>query len=166
MSYAGEKRHRNAIGITRALPGRRFPEAPDGEDHGAVSEDDEESARERIIREGILNGINDGSDSEGGDVLEGLSSSTTSTPPLSQLGDDEQEEQGARVDGGYIGADADMDPRLGLLASGLEPNDVKFDMFNWVQGACTALLSPFRLGLVRDPVWCCATSYLYVLPHS
>jgi hypothetical protein len=128
MSYAGRKRHKNENGLSIARPARLVPEDPDEED-----EEDEEGARAKVIAEQVLRDLLAQSDDDDVDLLD--SHSPISTPPMSQFGDDEQQLEGPRVDGGYTGPDAAMDTTPGVLAEELDANTVKWVIKKWVEGA-------------------------------
>ena len=130
MSYAGRKRHKNVHGLSTTVPERLVPEGHD--------EEDEDGARQRVTAERVLRDILERSDDEEVDLLG--SYSPTSTPPRSEFGGDEQDEEGPRVDGGFAGPDQPMDTMPGVLAPDLESNGVRWKIQDWLAGAATALL--------------------------
>jgi hypothetical protein len=104
----------------------------DGDDEGPG---DEEDAREREFREALLRELRqESSDDEMPDAQP--------TPPTSETGGDLQEEERppARIDGGHVGLDEDMDKDTGLLAKDLEDDAVRLIMIDWLDSASTGML--------------------------
>jgi hypothetical protein len=127
-----QRRHMHTFGLSTVLPNPPDDEmGGDGDDEGA---EDEEIAREREIREGLLREL-----LEGGSDDEMFSPSRT--PPMSETGDDDLEEEErppARIDGGYVGIDDAMDEDTGLVAERLDEDNVRHQMVDWLAGAATA----------------------------
>jgi len=160
------KKHKNEFGIATVFPERLVPGAPDDADNGAS--EDEEEARERANRDSILRNICERSDDEDLDEFSPLS-----TPPLSQHdGEEQEEERPPRIEGGFAGEDDAMSTEPGLLAKGLELDEIRFKFDDWINGVPSALLISAWLmayavcipyGVAHKSVICYAATNTHIL---